>query len=155
MKAQPSGKALSVFQLGRAARVEGKVNWYLTIFFYLGATKGSNWSTQLWTQNLSSRWLSGDQPMHRRSFSTWFGRKEVSSWPQVDKVIISHILRHLPERSWKVSICELCLFNLEIMRKSLLKMFFVIIPQKVPVHSPMYLEYFLDCFGSIWLFSSD
>ena len=108
MKAQPSGKALSVFQLGRAARVEGKVNWYLTIFFYLGATKGSNWSTQLWTQNLSSRWLSEDQPMHRRSFSTWFGRKGVSSWPQVDKVIISHILRHLPERSWKVSICELC-----------------------------------------------
>ena len=72
--------------------------------------------------------------MHRRSFSTWFGRKEVSSWPQVDKVIISHILRHLPERSWKVSICELCLFNLQIMRKSHLEMFFVIIPQKMPVH---------------------
>ena len=46
--------------------------------------------------------------MHRRSLSTWFGKKEVSSWPQVDKVMISHILRHLPENSLKVRICELC-----------------------------------------------
>ena len=79
---------------------KGELIFDENVFFYLGASKGSNWSTKLWTQNLSSRWLSGDQPMHRRSFSTWFGRKEVSSWPQVDKVIISHILRRLPERSW-------------------------------------------------------
>ena len=99
MKAHPSGKILSVDQLGRAARAEGKVNWYLTkMFFYLGASKGSNWSTYLWTQNLSSRWLSEYHPMHRRIFSTWFGRKEVSSWPQVDKVIISHIFRHIFQR---------------------------------------------------------
>ena len=30
--------------------------------------------------------------MHRRSFSTWFGKKEVLIWPQVDKEIISRFL---------------------------------------------------------------
>ena len=48
--------------------------------------------------------------MHRRSFSTWFGKKEVSSWPQVDKVIISHIFRHIFQRIRGKSVFVNCAF---------------------------------------------